>query len=581
MLYKFKYANGIDRFIPVELIVDGPFSEKEVIFKLPVWRPGRYELGFFSKNIRHLKVTDQDGVLKTVEKLDHSSWKVSGVAASIRISYEYYAGELNGGSCWRDHDQLFINPIQCAMYVVGREHEACSVELDIPNDWEVASSLRVINGNTFAVDDYHELVDTPIIASGSLKHDDFIMDDITFHIWIQGECTPDMGRLKTDIKNYTRIQLDTMGSFPVNEFHYLIQVRPDKFYHGVEHTKSTVLVLGPGKDLMEPAMYENLIGVASHELFHVWNVKTIRPAEMLPYDLSKENYSKLGFVYEGVTTYYGDLFLARSGFFDLKGYLNQLNMRLQKHMNNYGRLNYSVLESSFDTWLDGYVLGIPGRKTSIYDEGCLLALCSDLLIRKHSANKRSLDDVMRVLNDEFAKNNIGYDLTSYFRLIEKMAGTQLMEFYDGYIASPVSYDQLINELLDDVGLCVKKRPSANVFERYLGVKVIHNGEGFRVAAIAEAGPAMQDGLLLNDLIVKIDHQNCKEILKADQLSSLEGKSVKLVIISNHKRREIEIFPADGMGYYPFYTIEDQDNVDSEQLSLREKWLTYQPKHIES
>src|SRR6185369_4870034 len=114
-----------------------------------------------------------------------------------------------------------------------------------------------------------------------------------------------------------------------------------------------------------------------------------------PYDYTQENYSRLGYVAEGVTTYYGDLFLARSGVFNLDEYFEELNQRINKHLNNYGRFNMSVAQASFDTWLDGYVPGIPHRKTSIYDEGCLIALMTDLLIRRHTKNKKSLDDVMQ------------------------------------------------------------------------------------------------------------------------------------------------------------------------------------------
>src|SRR5437762_8327636 len=169
---------------------------------------------------------------------------------------------------------------------------------------------------------------------------------------------------------------------------------------------------------MKEEFYVDFIGVVSHELFHVWNVKTIRPAEMTPYDYTKENYSRLGFVYEGVTTYYGDLFLVRSGVYSISQFFAELNVRIQKHFDNYGRFNLSVADSSFDTWLDGYTPGIPNRKTSIYDEGCLIALMTDLLIRRYTQNKKSLDDVMKTLYFDFAKLHHGYAEHDYTKVVE-------------------------------------------------------------------------------------------------------------------------------------------------------------------
>ncbi len=458
MDYRFKYVKGQGRTVPIEVTVNGPFGNEGIEIALPAWRPGRYELGYFARNIRAFKVRDQEGRSLNAVKTAHSRWTVDGTPESITISYDCHAGELNGGSCWWDHEQLYINPIQCAVRVIGKESEPCSVILEIPQNWNVATGMEKISKQEFRVRDYDELVDSPFIASPDLKHGTFNMDGIDFHVWIQGECDPDMDRIIRDIKDYTRVQLDTMRSFPVNSFHYLVQIKPEKFYHGVEHLTSTVLVLGPGSELMTDDMYENLIGVASHELFHVWNVKSIRPEEMMPYDYDRENYCSLGLVYEGVTTYYGDLFLARSGFFDLDGYLEQVNRRLQLHMNNPGRFNYSVLESSFDTWLDGYTPGIPGRKTSIYHEGCLLALCTDLLIRKGSDSQRSLDDVMRALYNDFALKGQGFSYQDYIRLVVNDDNDEARDFFKNVVDQPVSYHERMDEILSLAGLTINSYP---------------------------------------------------------------------------------------------------------------------------
>jgi predicted metalloprotease with PDZ domain len=180
---------------------------------------------------------------------------------------------------------------------------------------------------------------------------------------------------------------------PVDEYHFIFQIVPYKFYHGVEHKKSTVITIGPGYAINGGDVYEDVLGVSCHELFHLWNIKTIRPIEMLPYDYTKENYSRSGYVYEGFTTYYGDKILLSSDVFNEQQYFVTLQERLLKHFHNFGRFSLSVTDSSWETWLDGYLPGAPYRKTNIYDEGCLIAFMLDVLILKATGNTKSLRDV--------------------------------------------------------------------------------------------------------------------------------------------------------------------------------------------
>ena len=157
------------------------------------------------------------------------------------------------------------------------------------------------------------MVDAPFIASNSLEHKDFTVEGVKFHVWFQGMKNIEWDRLINDFTKFTKAQLGKFKEFPVKEYHYLIQITPYKAYHGVEHHASTVLLLGPTYDVFK-GLYKELLGVASHELYHTWNVKAIRSSDMWPYDFSKENYSNMGYLCEGVTTYMGDLFLLKGAF---------------------------------------------------------------------------------------------------------------------------------------------------------------------------------------------------------------------------------------------------------------------------
>ena len=168
-----------------------------------------------------------------------------------------------------------------------------------------------------------------------------------------------------------------------------------------------------------------ILGIASHELYHAWNVKRIRPAEWTPYDFTGACPSELGYVAEGVTTYMGDLFLFESGIVDLKGWCGLMTKLLERHLNNPGRLNMSVAASSYDTWLDGYRLGVPGRKGSIYVEGAVLAFLCDTRIMERTGGKASLSNAMRLLWERYGQPRIGITADMYWDVLAEVAGERL------------------------------------------------------------------------------------------------------------------------------------------------------------
>jgi hypothetical protein len=418
MKYIISYKNPHQHFIDIEFIAEN-IQQDELVIQLPSWRPGRYELGNFAKNVQKWAAFDETGNPLNFQKVTKDSWKVETKGVSqVHVKYNYYAVDLNAGSTYLDTNQLYVNPVNCCVYIPGRM-DGVVLSVIVPEDYKIAISAanaRFDEGTgkqSFLLADYDELFDTPFIASKTLQHSAFDLGENKFHLWFQGECKPNWEKLTIDFMKFCKEQVDIFGEAFFKEYHFLFQILPTRFYHGVEHTESTVIALGPGYNVMKGDLYEDLLGVSCHELFHSWNIKTIRPIEMQPYDYTKENYSKLGYVCEGITTYYGDYLLYRSGVFNQEQYFQTFNERMQKHFDNHGRYNLSVADSSFDTWLDGYVPGIPNRKTSIYDEGNLLAFCTDIFIRKNSDNKYSLDDVMRYLYKEIALNEKGYSYIDY------------------------------------------------------------------------------------------------------------------------------------------------------------------------
>ena len=294
-------------------------------------------------------------------KKSKDSWVINtGKSKSVNIKYQYYSNELNAGSTYVSEDMLYVNPVNCFIYTKEHFDSLIEIELDISKNWKIATSLN-ISERKLAANSFDALFDAPFICSDSLLKKSYTVNGILFNIWFNDLQDVPWKKLIHDFERFTSKQIEDFGEFPSKEFHFLIHTPPFKAYHGVEHLNSTVIALGPSYDVFK-GLYSELLGVSSHELYHVWNIKSIRPAAMRPYDFRNENYSKLGYIYEGITTYMGDLYLLKSGVFNITEYLNELQVQFQRHFDNPARFYASVGDSSFDTWLDGYVQGAPGKK---------------------------------------------------------------------------------------------------------------------------------------------------------------------------------------------------------------------------
>ena len=500
--YKLSSIHPNTHFISIQITI---ITKNETeYFQLPSWRPGRYELGNFAKNVVNFKITDETNKPVVFKKTTKDCWEITtNPNKRITISYDYFANELNAGSTYISSEQLYVNPVNCLGYFIGSESASCTLELAIPSDFLIATSLKKDNQTLYATS-FDELADSPFICSNSIQHNTYTVNSTTFHLWFQGESQIDWNKIITDFTLFTTKQIEKFGDFPTDEYHFLFQIVPYRAYHGVEHSRSTVILLGPSHSLFDE-VYSDLLGVSSHELYHTWNVKAIRPIELFPYDFTKENYSELGYLCEGVTTYMGDLFLLKSKVFSEEEYFNELDKQLQKHFDNPGRFNYSVAASSFDTWLDGYVPGVPNRKVSIYTEGCLIALVCDLMIIHHSKNNYKLDDVMKELYHEFAKKGKGVSINDYQTTLEKFAGKSLNELFENYVFGTNDYFPLLNKALSFIGLEIKITPNPKSYISNYGFKCVQNGEHFVVKSIYPNSPAEHSNLEIEDEIIAINN----------------------------------------------------------------------------
>jgi predicted metalloprotease with PDZ domain len=546
--YRVTYTDPHRHFVELEMTVSGLKQEK-LQLQLPAWRPGRYQLAHFAKNIQRFEVFDADGNKLPFRKQTKDLWVVeTNGSDTVKVAYNYFANEMNAGSTYVDETQLYVNPVNCFLYIPEWVNESATLELDIPTDWTVATGMPSTGKHTFAVKDFHQLADCPFIASGDLQHNSYENAGVKFNIWFQGEFKTDWQRILKDFKKFTKEQMDVMGGFPVNEYHFLYQIRTYKTYHGVEHSNSTVIALGPSYDILKPVLYDEFLGVSSHELFHTWNVKALRPAQMQPYDYSKENYTRLGYVAEGVTTYAGDLFLYQAGCFSEYDFFRNVHQLFQRHFHNYGRFNLSVADSSFDTWLDGYEQGIPHRKTSIYNEGALLAMMLDLSLLRDTGNKSGILTAMRLLYDRFGNSDAGYTEKDYQEAIEEIGGRSYQDFFKNYYYGTKDIEEELSELLAYVGLEVRNIRSRLYFENRFGFKVEYiDGRSARITDIAPNSIADKAHLKLGDEIVSINGIRIAGNLK-EWCKYFQEEQITLTINGEDDTHKVELTPTDERYY---------------------------------
>jgi predicted metalloprotease with PDZ domain len=545
------------------------YGQNKILLQLAAWRPGRYELGNFSKNIRSWKALSLAGEHLKFTKLNKDLWEVDCRDQDmVQISYEYYGSELNAGSTYLDEEQLCMNPVNCFFYNPHALEENYQITFLLPADYQIATGMMHSGHHVLIAQDFDELDDCPLIASAGLHHLEYEVDDVKYNIWIQGEARLEEARLLNEFSAFTKASLRIFGQIPCDEYHFLFQFTPYFIRHGVEHRNSTVIAMGPGADFQNDVLFKDLLGISCHELFHTWNVKSIRPVEMMPYDFTKENYSRSGYVYEGVTTYYGDLLLWRSGCITDLEWFQIIEGHLQDYYSNHGRSNLSVADSSFDTWLDGYSPGIPWRKVSIYNEGFLLALAFDLMIIQETSGHKSLDMVMHRMYEDYGKRQVGYSSEDYQHLLEELMGQSMSEEFENYVHGNSDYTKLLERAFSNAGLVMNISPGGKWSDAFLGLSVDENAQRVSVQSVFPGSPADRAGLWNGDEIIAV---NGIVPYKNFQLLFRMGEGpVTLDIVRKGKQRSVRML-ADGQVWLKKYKMGRIEQLSIHQEKVYDKW----------
>lgn len=513
----------------VELTVVNPAPDGQRL-TLPNWIPGSYMIRDFSRHVGTVRGTDSDGRPVVVRKLSKSEWQCDPVQGPLILSYEVYAWDLSVRGAHLDQTHGFFNGTSVFLAVAGQEHQPHEVSIEQPAGvagWQVATSLARLGASplgfgTYHAESYDALIDHPV-EMGTFTHASFTVCGVEHEVAITGRHRTDMGRLVRDLERICSAQIRFFGEpAPFSRYVFLVTA-VGSGYGGLEHRASTALLCsrddlpGAGEPEANPGdRYKTFLGLCSHEYFHSWNVKRIKPAVFMPYDLRAETHTSLLWAFEGITSYYDDLFLVRAGLISPQAYLELLAQQITRHLRTPGRFRQSVSESSLDAWSKYYRQdeNSPNAIVSYYVKGALVALSLDLLMRQKSGDRVSLDSLMLRLWREFGSVGVGVSEGDIQRLATELCGDPLEAFWQNALDGT---DELpLEGLLAERGVQWLLRAAEGASDAggkaagdgtarpSLGIKVQGAEGGAQLQFVFTDGTAQHAGLSAGDVIIAVD-----------------------------------------------------------------------------
>ncbi|MBN3832765.1 PDZ domain-containing protein [Burkholderia sp. Ac-20344] len=497
-------------------------------FSLPVWIPGSYLVREFARNIVTLGAFNDAGRKVRIAKTDKHTWQAAPVNGALTLRYDVYAWDLSVRSAYLDESGGFFNATAVFLSVAGRENAPCEVDIAKPagaafRAWRVGTALPEARGTkrygfgAYRASNYDELSDHPVTI-GEFALATFDAHGVPHDIVIAGRVTQlDMERLRTDLKRVCEAQIALFEpkskKAPMDRYVFMTLAVSDG-YGGLEHRASTALICNrtdlPVKGRPDTTEgYRTYLGLCSHEYFHTWNVKRIKPAAFVPYDLTKENYTSLLWLFEGFTSYYDDLMLVRSGLMSQDEYFAALGRTVGGVLRGTGRLKQSVAESSFDAWIKYYRQdeNATNAIVSYYTKGSLVALAFDLAIRAQTRNKKSLDDVMRLLwqrygRDFYRGKQAGVEENEVEALIEEATGVALGRLFADAVHG--TRDLPLADLLAPFGVTLAPDVANGAAAKPTIGARLRGGADCTFAAVYEGGAAHRAGLSAGDTLIAVD-----------------------------------------------------------------------------
>ena len=577
--------------VTLKLAAPNPAGQK---LRMPAWIPGSYMIRDYARHVVRLSASSSSGPL-IVTRDDKSTWVVEPADGPLEVRYQVYAWDESVRGAHVATTHMYFNGPCIFLEPLDLDPSHIAVEIrrpDIPEaaTWRLATSLRprAVDARGFGhyqADDYQDLIDHPVDC-GELDELAFSVCDIPHRFCVRGARAFDRDRLRGDIEKIAAAHHNLLGTpADLDRYVFLAMASADG-YGGLEHLYGSSLAVSRGAlpvsaDAPPSAEYRSLLGLISHEYFHLWNVKRMRPAALTPYSLTDEVHTGLLWVFEGITSYYDDLALARAGVITEASYLEVLGQQITRVLRVPGRALQSLHDSSFDAWTKLYkrTENSINATVSYYTKGSLVALALDLTLRD-SAGDLTLDHVMREAWRRYGETGEGMPERGLEALVVEMAGDEYQDFFDRYVHGTA--DPPLSELLATMGIDMHLRAATGANDKggtsvadetrtpWLGVATAADGAGVRLEQVLSYSPAETAGLSAGDIVLAIDGYRATATGWQSLVGTFRsGERVRVSYFRGDTLAETEVVLGDA----PLDTCYLVPSADPLPARRRQRWLS--------
>ncbi|WP_339722366.1 PDZ domain-containing protein [uncultured Paraglaciecola sp.] len=548
----------------VSLRIEHPDKNGQIL-TLPAWIPGSYMIRDFAKNITTISAQDDNGKNIGLTKLDKQTWQIQGVNTAITVKYQIYAFDLSVRGAYINDEIAFFNGTNMFLAVQGQTDKPCGVVIAKPSQshlehWQVATTMPTAMQppHTFGeywANHYEELIDHPVLM-GEFDILPFTVAEVDFELILAGGHQADISRITKDLTKICQHHIDFFADTPPVTKYQFITLLTDNAFGGLEHMSSTALMYSRN-DLPKVSEagkmtegYRVFLSLCSHEFFHTWHVKRIKPQELFGARLDKEQHTEQLWIYEGFTSYYDDFSLLRCGLITQAEYLKVVAQNLTRLVRNKGRFKQTITESSFDAWTKFYKQdeGAVNNIVSYYNKGAVLAMCLDLLINHQSNGNYTLDNVMNYLWNLYGKLAIPTPVDVVQTIIKTQLNLELSDFFQKalYSTEELPFDALLATFgiqchfspknnLDDKGGEISSSPISIEF----GAQIKALEIGVQITQVTEQTAAYTSGLQFGDVLIAMDNWVVTKDNLLPQLNNLViGQTVQLSVIRDKKLKNM-------------------------------------------
>jgi predicted metalloprotease with PDZ domain len=555
-------------------------------FAMPDWAPGSYYIQNYAVNVQRFRASGPNGKELVWRKTDSQTWRVdlSG-AKTATIQYQVFGDTLRNNQADYDERHAFIGGPSVWMYLIGGKERLIELTIAVPAGWKVATGMEHTSDHTFRAENYDWFADAPLEIS-DFAEKDFQVMGTTYHVIVHDiEGRQDFSQFTADTQKFVEKIVPIFASVagsgsqaaPFKDYYFLFHIWPGAG-GGLEHLNSTQINFQKDWTDKNPAenygtQYELKLFVASHEFFHAWNVKRLRPRPLGPFDYSQMVHTPSLWISEGLTSYYGALALVRAGLITPQHYLDVVAKLLTKFDSAPGRSERDIEDTSWDTWFPN--AGVVQQKNNLantwysyYDGGQVMGHILDFAIREKTKNRKSLDDWMRLLYSRYALPKPGFEPEDAVRAASEVAGSDLNEIFTRYISGKeaIPYEKYF--AYAGIAVTSKVDPS----KPWIGAEIKKGEDGrYSIRNVMPGSPAEKAGLDLDDVIVAIDDRALGPAGPAESVSAHKpGDVIRIIVLRLGRIRELSV--TIGSDPRPTYMLKPMEHPSTEQKAIYASWL---------